>query len=60
MQLRQEAVEAGGKAAPILEPLARKAQRDLGGIERTLVDAGAAYRTVRPGAAGEELLGLLP
>ena len=59
MKLREEPVESGGDFAPILQPFAREPQRDLGGIERTLVDAGARHRADRPRTAGEELLGFV-
>src|SRR5208282_2625444 len=59
MQLRDQLVERGCDAAPVIEPFPRKPQRDLGGAERALVDACAGQNPNRPRAAHEELLGLL-
>src|SRR6185312_6713067 len=60
MQLSNKPIKAGGKASPISQPFAWKPKRDLDALERTLVDAGAAHRTSRPRATGEELLRLFP
>ena len=55
MQLRDQPVEAGGDIAPIAKPIARKPQRDLGGIEHALVDAGAGHRAAPAACSGRRI-----
>ena len=43
MQLRHEPVGTRGDATPIVKPSARKAQRDLGGVDLPLMQAGATH-----------------
>src|ERR1700687_6033797 len=60
MQLRHQPVGAGGNAAPVFKPSARKAQRNLCGVELTVIHAGGAPGADLARAAGEELLGCGP
>ena len=60
MQLRHQPAGAGGDAAPIVKPSAWKAQRDCGGVDLPLIQAGAAHGADLARAAGEELLGRRP
>jgi hypothetical protein len=41
MELREQPPEAGVDRVPVAEPIAWKAEADLGRIERALVNAGA-------------------
>src|SRR6266849_468912 len=55
MQLRRQAVETGGNASPIVQPIAWKADGDLRTIQCALADTGAADGADLARAAREKL-----